>query len=323
MLSSKAESRQVIIFHVLPSLPYPSRMLLSALFFFSGLMLQSFGWVWPGVIAVFAGAALLTVQGYENTVRLRKGKQEWRPVRPEEMQRIIEINKKQRSWDVDAIDISNKMGFFTLVGLVLLLGGLSRYYGGLGTTLGRVIAYDSAAALLPFWLTGIRSLLKNDVLVIKTSMLLQMSGKFSAKASADEKFLFQMQTAPADKGGEVPQDVKAMVRFEKGPEGLMGLQIQIAINSVKGTDYPYAYCVLVAKPGFGLSDRLSRLNVCPGATVKTAGVEIIVESEVNDEAEVMVFRQETGGGGYHTNAKQAQSIFDFTLAAARKLSQST
>ena len=320
MLMSAADRKQEIVFHVLRNLPYPVRILLSGSLLLSGVMVQAYGVLWAGVVAIFAGVLLLTTRGYQNVARPVAGSTEWSSVRPEDVQRILDIDSKQSRWDVDAVDISNGLGFVTLAALAAGLGWLSYRMGGLGTSLGQIIAFDSAAALLPFWVTGLRSVLKNNALVIKTNVILQLHASYNAQAQSDEQFQFQMQTAPVETGGKVPRDVKAMVRFPKAPEGFHGLQIQIAINSVQGSDYPYAYCVLVAKPGFGLADKLARVNVNPGPAVKVDGTKIVIESEVNAEAEVMVFRQETAGTGYKTSTKQAQSILNFALDAARKLS---
>ncbi len=323
MLSSAADQRQKIVFHIVPNLAYPVRVLLSGSLLISGVMVQAYGVLWVGVVAIFAGVILLTTEGYQNIARTLAGGLDWKPVRPEDVQRIIEINKKQRRWDIDAVDITNGLGFGTFAVLAVGLGWCSLRMGGLQTDLGRLIAFDSAAALLPFWVTGVRSFLKNDKLVIKTDLLLQLHGCYSIDARPDEQFLFQMQTAPAETGGEVPGDVKAMIRFPNGPEGFLGLQIQIAINNVNGSDYPYAYCVLVAKPGFGLSGRLARLNACPGPSVNVEGTSILIESEEKGAAEVMVFRQETEGEGYRTKPRQAISILDFTLSLARSVSKTT
>ena len=320
MLTSAADRKQEIVFHVLRNLPYPVRILISGSLLLSGVMVQAYGVPWAGVVAIFAGVLLLTTRGYKNVARPVAGNTEWSSVRPEDVQRIIDIDSKQRRWDVDAVDISNGLGFLTFVVLAAGLGWWSYRMGGLNTGFGQIIAFDSAAALLPFWVTGMRSVLKNDALVIKTSLMLHLYESFRAQAQPEEQFQFQMQTAPVESGGKMPRDVKAMIRFPKAPEGFHGLQVQIAINSVQGSDYPYAYCVLVAKPGFGLADKLSKVNVSPGPAVKVDGTLIVIESEVNAEAEVMVFRQETAGTGYKTSPKQAQGILNFTLDAARKLS---
>jgi len=321
MLSSAAEEKHQIIFHILPGLPYAARMLVSGALLCSGVMVQAYGALIPGVVALFAGVLLLTTRGYRNVVRPAKGHSDWRPARAEDVQRILEINAKQRRWDMDAVDISNGLGFFTLVAFALGLGFWSFRMGGLETDMGRLIALDSAAALLPFWVTGIRSVLKNDALIIKTELLLKLYQSHKAEAAKEEEFQFQMQTAPVESGGEMPQDVKAMVRFSGGPADFYGLQVQVAINNVQGSDYPYAYCVLVAKPGFGLQERLRQAGVTPGPGWSSGRTIIVVEAEDSGDAEVMIFRQATEGDGYRTKQWQAQAIFDFALAYARNVAR--
>ena len=321
MLSSAAEDKKTIIFHILPGMPYPVRILLSGALLISGITAQAYGALYPGVAAIFGGVLLLTTRGYHNTVKPARGGSAWQTVGVREVTRIVELNERQRRWDTDAVDITNGVGLLTFLAVAGGLGWWAWQAGGLESSLGRLVILDSVAALLPFWVTGVRSVLKNDVLVIKADLLLKLHAAHAAQPQPDEQFQFQMQTARVETGGTMPKDVKAMVRFSNGPADFYGLQIQIAINSVQGSDYPYAYCVLVAKPGFNLHDRLARLGVTPGPGWSAGNAVVVVEAENNDDAEVMIFRQETAGEGYRTKPRQAQAIFEFALSFARRLVQ--
>ena len=107
--------------------------------------------------------------------------------------------------------------------------------------------------------------------------------------------------------GQVPVDVKAAIRFPDGPPGFLGLQMQIAINSVQGSDYPYFYGVLVAQPTFG------DLRVAPPPR------GMVVEPSRDADVNVAVVRQATTKkSGYHTDHGAARRILAFALEQARE-----
>ena len=159
-----------------------------------------------------------------------------------------------------------------------------------------------------------RYILKNDKLVVKAKMFLNLETRFNTQKSDGEEFGYQLQTARArGSKGEVPRDVKAVVRFAKGPEEFLGLQMQIAINSVQGKDYPYFYCVLVAKENLGQFVE-NHLDAPPGG--------IVLEPKYQDGVYVAVMRQATTkNSGYHTDLKAAAKIFGYALKQARAVTR--
>jgi hypothetical protein len=161
--------------------------------------------------------------------------------------------------------------------------------------------------LAPFWFTGVRSILKNDRLVNKAALLLGIEEEFARVRHDGEEFEFQLQTAPTgDQAGQMPVDLKATIRFRDGPPAFLGLQMQISINSVQGKDYPYFYCVLVAKDEFGAI----RVGPPPKGLVVEPGEEAGVR--------VVVYRQQTTkNSGYHTDKGQARRILGFALQETR------
>jgi len=228
------------------------------------------------------------------------------------------LNRKQRKWDQAIVDITNPLGFLSFVLLALVCAGTwyalvrsqNRQISERHLT---IMALNLIALIVPFWLTGIRSILKNYRLVIKAAMFLKLHDAFRKQLGREgETFQYQMQTARVKKQhGEMPVDVKAIVQFTHGPSEFLGLQMQISINSVQGTDYPYFYCVLVAKKEFG---RITKGQVPPPPS------NILLEPSRDDDVEIMVIRQRTTkNSGYHTNAKAAQRIFEYALKAARQV----
>jgi hypothetical protein len=84
--------------------------------------------------------------------------------------------------------------------------------------------------------------------------------------------------------------------------------MQISINSVQGRDFPYFYCVLVAKEEFGA------LRVGP----PPKGIE--VEPGHDAGVQVVVMRQATTkNAGYHTDPEAARRILAFALGEARRV----
>lgn len=310
-----AERRGEIHFHLGKSLPYGIRLVLAFGLVMVGLALQSIlyglglpGLV-PGLALVFAGVVLLLPKGYENRPATGRPSAAWRSARREEVARIIEVNRKQQAWDRDAVDITSGIGLVTLIGVVAVLWATVGTIAGISETAAVFVAANAAAMLLPFWLTGVRSILKNDKLVVKTETLMKMEDAFkAARPQEGEEFQYQMQTADTRSGeGAVPRDLKALVAFHKGSPDFLGLQMQIAINSVQGKDYPYFYCVLVAKTAFG---GLRAPRSLPD--------NVVAEPKREDDVDVLVIRQRTTkNSGYHTKTADAVRIFNLALNAAR------
>lgn len=308
-----------IHFHVAKSLPYTVRLLVALLLMAAGLGVQALLFEGPwalGLVPLFVGVLLLLPKGYSNAQDLKAADKDWRPAKRAEVERILELNVQQKRWDSDAFDITSGKGFGMLALTAVALFFFLVYMDNIGTAnqTRLMIASNAAVMLLPFWITGVRSILKNDKLVVKAQMFLDMEKVFDKYKRDGEEFCYQLQTARAKEGkGEVPRDVKAVVRFAKAPAEFLGLQMQIAINSVQGKDYPYFYCVLVGKESIGQSME-DRMEPPPG--------EIVLEPKYQDGVYVAVMRQATSkNSGYHTNSKAAARIFGYALKQARGITQ--
>ncbi|NIA14135.1 MAG: hypothetical protein GWP08_08640 [Nitrospiraceae bacterium] len=340
-----AERRGEIQFYIAKSLSYPTRLALAfgliAVGFIVQVALLSTPIWFVGVAGVFAGVLLLLTKGYENTAKPSRKIQEWRPARREEVERIVTINEKQKRWDQDVVDITCTRGCLTFVAVLVLLvvlafagpfmqfvsqrGGLpsigsGRFFdrfmnelvefafSGLPRT-SMLLFVNALVMVVPFWLTGVRSILKNDRLVVKAKMIMGIERAFKGLKREGEEFQYQMQTAAArDGSGDIPRDIKAIVAFHDGPEDFLGLQMQISVNNVQGKDYPYFYCVLVAKESFG------ELKV--GRPER----KIVVEPSFDNGVNIAVIRQHTTKkSGYHTAQVTANRIFRFAIAQARDI----
>ena len=314
MFFPPAERQNEIHFHVAPALPYRSRLWLAL-----ALMAAGFGLelllldraFWLGLPAVFAGVLLMLSKGYENKVESARAG-DWRPATRKELEQIVEINRRQRQWDSDAIDITCPRGFAALLGVAVTVGLTALVLDNLSHGLGRMVLWNAGVLFLPFWVTGVRFILKNDNLIVKTQMLLDLDTHMAAGRREGEQFRFQMQTAPAKKGeGEVPSDVKGVITVDGAPPAFLGVQVQVNINSVQGKSYPYAYCVIVGRPqleGWGRKDILQ------------APARITVERKVDGDVCIAVIRQQTTKtSGYYTDLRTVERILDYTLGELRKI----
>lgn len=318
MLLPAVERRGEIRFYLGKSLPYGARLALAFVLMAAGIVLQlaapSFNgapFVVGGCAAMLAGVSLLLVRGYENKVREVPGTAEWRPARRMEIDRILELNKEQVRWDQDFFDITSGLGLLGLIMVAVLIGGAVVFANKFSERFATLIALDAAVLLLPFWITGVRSILKNDRLIVKIKTLLAVEKAYTAAGPLEGvNFLWQLQTAKATgDAGDVPHDIKAMLQFENAPATFLGLQMQVSINSVQGTDYPYFYCVLVARPELGL---LKRRIPSPGSYT--------IEPNNQGDVDVLVVRQTTTKkSGYHTNNKAAANVFLYALGLARQI----
>ena len=340
MLLPPAERRGEIQFVAAKSLPYRARLATAFCLIAAGLAIQVLltptgrgveralrtispdvlPQLWPfgaGLALVLAGIVMLLTRGYRNKPASGHALCDWRPATRAEAIRIVAINEEQKAWDSDAIDLTCGRGTLTFLGVVALVAvaiAILVSSGAVGSGLLAVmLGANALVMLLPFWITGVRSILKNDQLLTTAQMLLALEDVFNMSDKAyGTEFQYQMRTAKAGNApGEVPRELKALVQFSEGPPEFLGVQMQISINSVKGSDYPYFYCVLVARPEFGGLTR-DRFSAPPR--------KIVVEPKREGDVDIAVIRQQTSKtSGYHTNQKAANRIFIYALEQARRL----
>ena len=63
--------------------------------------------------------------------------------------------------------------------------------------------------------------------------------------------------------GKYPVDARLMLRpAREDATGFLGVQVQVALNNVQGTDYPYLYAVVLGKDAFRLPKAEPRLCTC-------------------------------------------------------------
>jgi len=156
-------------------------------------------------------------------------------------------------------------------------------------------------------LSGRKSAWLPTGLNVKTAIVQRILASPLAKDPEAQIMPF-LEVGQTKAGGTFPNDARLMVRFRNAPEDFIGLQFQISINNVKSTQYPYLYAVLLAKPGFKLSEKFKdpKLN------------NLIMENEEADEVDVIVIRQfTTQTSGYHTNTATQDYIVSGCIQAVK------
>jgi hypothetical protein len=267
-----------------------------------------------GAVILLAATFLSVVAGFGNAPDQISGPLEWRGATQEQFQQVLRIARKSRQWDQSSLDITCVVGGTVFVVLlvvsfliVLMLWGSQQEW------LAITLALDAAVLLLPHWLTGVRWILTNDPLAVKIRLLLSIVDLWERDVREGETVHPQMQVRRC-RGGEMPCDAKLVFRCTGLGEDFLGLQVQVVLNRVQGKDYPYLYCVLVARPALGMPDRLQ----CQ----PPRGIVAEQDRKEADNVDVLVIRQRTTKtSGYHTDSAACQDIFLLALGLCRQLQE--
>lgn len=308
------EKQDSVNFSVLKGLSYSNRRtlylsLLALGFLFQLLMMK----VNPGAIFLVCATVLNLTRGYDNLVNLKAfhSDKDWTQVDMEQINRIEDIERKTKSWQSDIFDINSGKGIFMLI---LTIFGLVVVYLFLGASpsysiVRGILIFDATILLLPMWFSGTRKVFKLGDLNIKVGIIKNLAVFFRTIKKDGENFKPALKLARDKNGKSVPKDSRFTITFDNMPEGFYGIQAQININKVEGSSYPYFYCVIAAKPGFGLDKYVSEIPV-PG--------NVDINCEKDQSAEVIVIRQHTTKkSGYHTKIYDCQKILEAAVAGAR------
>ncbi len=308
------DRREGLTFFVFPSLPYGRRLGAAFFLFFAGLALQLFaGRALFGAPFVMAASLLLLMRGFHNRPRetVAARDEDWESVGLDRFKQVKSLVGDAVRWDKDFLDITCWRGVagFLLFQLHVFFGW--RYLVREGfTPLDVVFLIDAELMLAPQWFTGLRRIWKPDELLIKTECLVEAALLVRKLRGPREYNVQPMMQMARGESGRYPVDAKLLVVPEDKPEEFIGLQIQVSLNNVQGTYFPYLYCVLLARKGFGLEAKT-------GAPRSSGGI-IIEFSGGDDEVEIMVLRATTEAGGFHTRPRKRASIVMEALAYTDK-----
>jgi hypothetical protein len=317
MLLPDPQRRGAIHFYFARSMPYAMRFQTVLVLLTAGFVTQlvslkcdSGSGVLVGAAFLLAATLLALVKGYTNKPAQMSGAREWRGADAEHLAKIIQINRKSKTWDQSFLDITcglGGLGFFLAAAVVV--GGFMFLLMVEQESLALVWLLDGLVLLPLHWVTGVRSVLTNDPLTVKAQMLLEVVNAWQPVARPGEKMLPQMEVLNTP-DGQVPMDAKMILQVEPLGQAFLGLQVQVCINNVQGADYPYLYCVLVARPGLQLHQQLH--------SEPPSG--IVTEPQTQEDVEILIVRQyTTKTSGYHTDATAALRIFMNALELTRHL----
>jgi hypothetical protein len=321
-----------IKFLLAKSLPYERRMLLVASLLAAGLGVQLALSFWAGLAALLAASLLGLVQGYDARPKV-VGEETWERVTPDEYAKIKLKAAQLKKWDEDLFDVTNSRGAAAFAAACALCAGL---YLVLAARFGFPYGYwqfvgaDALVVLFPLWFSGVRGYLRKDKLIVKIELLERIMALLSAPSEVQ---VFPMLAlAGTGEGKTEPEDARLLAALVGAPAGFYGVQVQVSINNVQGKDFPYLYCVLMAKTGSGLLDGYERFVKKPPASVRASvldffsrrlelpGPRLVYEAQKKDGADVLVVRQYAGkNSGYATPEPAAGAIVTASLELAKKL----
>ncbi len=314
-------------------MPYGRRLAVILLLLAAGFAMQAVSGflILPGAFLLLCASLLGIVRGYTNKPEKLGADEQWRAADKAQLQKILDIAESTKKWDRSFLDITCPRGLFALFVLLGGAGFLGFSLIGLGfINAGFALCIDVFVLFLPHWVTGVRTILVNAPLTVKIENLLYVWSLWEASRREGENMSAQMAVVKAE-NGELPADAKLILQYPALGESFFGLQVQVVLNNVQGTDYPYLYCVLVAKKEFGMGNKLKLIYEDAAKFIKAenkaAGFFSVkpcaIDTEIKDEGgmQILVIRQRTTkDSGYYTDRKAIERLFRFAREAAQRLS---
>ena len=268
---------------------------------------------WPagflvGLVAILVGHALLWVKSQTTAPGGATPEPDvWAPGDENWANELVELEHKAARWDASPWDISSGIGFLSFAGIVGLSVIVALAAGEARDT-GARLAMTAGLLLLPIWFNGIRTTWNPSELRLKGEAL--DVARVTAKGHAGKRFeavplLALRQTAK----GKYPVDGRLMLRpTDDRDSWFIGIQVQVAINSVQGTDYPYLYCVILVK------------DTHQPPKVRDDNAGMVYEKGADDGVRYLVVRQYAdNSGGWHTDSAAVGRIVREALDLSEEL----
>ena len=279
-----------------------------------------------GGVFVLVGSALTWLKGVQIKPP-RPRKREWREVTEEQFLAIEEHARQVARWARHWLNIQSGPGGCCFVVALVVGAGVGWLLYGLrggssaagpfapdrAAVLWLVWAIDYALLVIALWISGRRSAWTPKDLALRVDCLIPIMGLARQNAMLFEvrPMLELGQYADADRP-PVPYNARLMIRLKKAEDWFMGVQVQVSINKVQNTLYPYLYCVLLAKKGHELFERVQADGVRGLAPANTT-----IEHQEEKDVDVVVVRQHTTRtSGYHTKASVRYALVQAGLGMA-------
>ncbi|HHV29947.1 hypothetical protein [Acetivibrio mesophilus] len=308
------EKQDRLKFYVLKDISYSTRITIYLLLIAFGFLIQFITMnAWVGAILLVFATALSLVRGFDSHEGLRNFKidKNWTTVDMERIHEIRKLDDTMTKWDKDALDISNSLGAiaFILFSVGLFIFSVFMFVLPGYSNVGKIILTDAIILVAPLWFNGTRRIIDQKKLRIKIDIIRKMEEVFRSIKAEGEHFKPALMLARNHAGKSIPKDARFTISFDGMPADFYGLQAQININVIEGSNYPYFYCVIPAKVGFGLREYISKIP---------RDKSVAIEFQEDEQAEVIVIRQfTTKTSGYHTKMFNCINILKISLGAAR------
>lgn len=296
---------------VVPVSHLRTRILLAGALFAAGIAL----WCllpWAGIVGlplILAGHLLLWVHRQTTAPGGATPRHEevWAPVEEGWLERIVAHERRGEAWDATPWDATSVPGFLTLL-LALALLGAAAVASGLQLGFDAFARVAVAAVLLavPLWVNGIRTTWNPSELRKKGEALALAHGVAQETKGFEPVPMLALREGSR---GKYPVDARLMLRpASDDGSGFLGVQVQVAMNNVQGTDYPYLYAVVLGKTPFRLPPARGR-HRRPGG-----GVELVYEKGRDEGVDFLVIRQHADTeGGWHTEPEHIREIVAVAL----------
>ncbi len=232
----------------------------------------------------------------------------WAPSDPDWHAQIEERLAAGKKWDQSFWDITSPLAIITL----LLLGLVGFFVFAFGVAIFDGMAwlpFTLAAICLwaPLFINGTKAPWHPNQLMIKARALAPVTGLVNE--SHPERYdVVPLLGLMEGARGQYPVDARVMLRPKAGgDEGFLGVQVQCTLNSVQGKNYPYVYCVVLAKPGYPLKEP------------SRAPAKVVIEPGSGDDVHYLVVRQYADRrGGWHTPEASVALLLSTALDIAER-----
>jgi hypothetical protein len=266
-----------------------------------------------GLALVLAGQLVLWVRSQTIAPGGATPKHEdvWAPVEDDWLKHVLELERSGERWDTTPWDVSNRIG---CLALLALLGATAAAVfvtaGELGPGSAARVGIAAVFLFLPLWMNGMRTTW-NPSELRKKGEALALAREAAAKAIGADFDVVPTLALREGRRGKYPVDARLMLRpAREDASGFLGVQIQVALNNVQGTDYPYLYAVILGKGEFVLPSVPSRRTV--------NDVDTVFEQGQGEGVRYLVVRQHADrSGGWHTGDPQIRGLVATALDLAR------
>jgi hypothetical protein len=292
------------------------RVLAAAALFVAGVLFFSVAplWIAPlGLVSLIVGHLTLWVRTQTTSPGGATPAHEelWAPVEDEWLTRVEDLERRGARWDTTPWDVSNGLGcltFLALLGTLAAAAFVLAPVGGAESVFRFVVA--AAFLLVPLWVNGMRTTWNPSELRKKGEALAEACKTAERLAQSDFDAVPTLALREGRRG-KYPVDARLMLRpSREDATGFLGVQLQVALNNVQGTDYPYLYAVVLGKDGFRLPEARPRETI--------QGVDLVFEPGKGEGVRYLVVRQHADRqGGWHTKPEQISTIVAVALERAR------